>query len=150
MFMCMYVVLQRCTITSPSANTIRASCELLKMFARIRVTISSNSCSCSQPVTMVGDNPITVPNLTTGEYTVEVTAVNSNNMSIENNSVVEMITLCDKSTTANESGVCMCLSVCLYISMYVCVCMCVCCVCVCVCVGVCVCVRACVYTCVCV
>ena len=76
--------------------------------------ISSNSCICSQPITIVGDNPITVPNLTTGVYTVEVTAVNSNVMSIENNKIVEMITLCDKSTTADESGnlhvhMCMCM-----------------------------------------
>ena len=56
---------------------------------------------------MVDDNPITVPNLTTGVYTVEVTAVNSNDMSIEDNKIVEMITLitlCDKSTATGESG----------------------------------------------
>ena len=99
-----YAVLQRCTITSPSANTIRVSCELLETFERIRVTISSNSCSCSQPITMVDDNPITVPNLTTGVYTVEVTAVNSNDMSIEDNNIVEMITLCDTSTATGEPG----------------------------------------------
>ena len=113
--MCMYAVVQRCTITSPSANTIRVSCELLETFERIRVTISSNSCSCSQPITIVGDNSITVPNLTTGVYTVGVTAVNSNDMSIENNSIVEMITLCDKSTIADESGACVCVYVRLYI-----------------------------------
>ena len=39
--------------------------------------------TCSQPVTMVDDNPITVSNLTTEVYTVEVTIVNSNDMSIE-------------------------------------------------------------------
>ena len=99
-----FTALQRCTITSPSANTIRVSCELLKAFERIRVTISSNSCTCSQPITIVDDNPITVPNLTTGVYTVEVTAVNSNDMSIEDNKIVEMITLCDKSTATGESG----------------------------------------------
>ena len=101
-----YVVLQRCTITSPSASTIRVSCELLEMFERIRVAISSNSCTCSQPITMAGDNPITVLNLTTGVYTVEVTAVNSNDMSIENHKIVEMITLYDKSTATDESGMC--------------------------------------------
>ena len=101
---CTYIVLQRCTITSPSANTIRVSCKLLETYERIRVTISSNSCTCSQPITMVDDNPITVPNLTTGVYTVEVTAVNSNDMNIEDNKIVEMITLCDKSTATRESG----------------------------------------------
>ena len=100
----MYVVLQRCTITSPSANTIGISCELLETYERIRVTISSNSCTCSQPITMVDDNPITVPNLTTGVYTVEVTAVNSNDMSIEDNKIVKMITLCDKSASTSEFG----------------------------------------------
>ena len=100
----MYIVLQSCAITSPSANTIRVSCELLETYERIRVTISSNRCTCSQPITMVDDNPITVPNLTTGVYTVEVTAVNRNDMSIEDNKIVEMITLCDKSTATGESG----------------------------------------------
>ena len=103
-----YVVLQRCTITSPSLNTIRVSCELLETYERIRVTISSNCCTCSQPITMVDDNPITVPNLTTGVYTVEVTAVNSNDMSIEDNKIVKMITLCDKSTATGDSGMYVC------------------------------------------
>ena len=89
-----YVGLQSCTITSPSANTIRVSCELLE---RISVTISSNSCTCSQPITMVDNNPITVSDFPIGVYTVEVTAVNSNDMSIENNRIVEMITVSDKS-----------------------------------------------------
>ena len=102
-----YVVLQRCTITSPSANTIKVSCKLLE---RIRVAISSNSCICSQPITMVDDNPITVLNLTTGVYTVEVTAVNSNDMSIEDNKIVEMITLCDKSTATDEPGTYVCVN----------------------------------------
>ena len=89
-----YIGLQSCTITSPSANTIRVSCELLE---RISVTISSNSCTCSQPITMVDNNPITMSDLPIGVYTVEVTAVNSNDMSIENNRIVEMITVSDKS-----------------------------------------------------
>ena len=97
----MYTVLQSCTITSPSANTIRVSCELLETFTRISVTISSNSCTCSQPITMVDDNPITVSDLPIGVYTVEVTAVNSNDM---NNRIVEMITVSDKSTATDESG----------------------------------------------
>ena len=54
---------------------------------------------------MVNDNPITVPNLTTGVYTVEVTAVNSNDMSIEDSKIVEMITLWDKSTANDQSGI---------------------------------------------
>ena len=53
---------------------------------------------------MVDNNPITVSDLPIGVYTVEVTAVNSNDMSIENNSIVEMITVSDKSTTTDESG----------------------------------------------
>ena len=97
----MYTVLQSCTITSPSANTIRVSCELLETFTRISVTISSNSCTCSQPITMVDDNSITVSDLPIGVYTVEVTAVNSNDM---NNRIVEMITVSDKSTATDESG----------------------------------------------
>ena len=97
----MYVVLQSCTITSPSTNTIRVSCELLR---RISITISSNSCTCSQPITMVDNNPITVSDLPIGVYTVEVTAVNSNDMNVENNRIVEMITLSDKSTATDESG----------------------------------------------
>ena len=90
-----HTVIQSCTITSPSANTIRVSCELLE---RINVTISS------QPITMVNNNPITVSDLPIGVYTVEVTAVNSNDMSIENNRIVEIITLSDKSSGTDESG----------------------------------------------
>ena len=54
---------------------------------------------------MVDNNPITVSDLPIGVYTVEVTAVNSNDMSIENNRIVEMITISDKSAT-DESGTC--------------------------------------------
>ena len=99
-----FAVLQSCTITSPSANTIRVSCDLLETFNRISVTVSSNSCTCSQPITIVGDNPITVPNLTTGVYIVEVIAVDSNDMRVESNKITEMITLCDVATSTGESG----------------------------------------------
>jgi len=52
---------------------------------------------------MIGNNPITVSNLTTGDYTVEVTAViNSNDMNVENKTIVEKITVCDIPTV--ESG----------------------------------------------
>ena len=101
----MCTVLHSCTITSPSANTIRVSCELLKTFTRISVTISSNSCTCSQPITMADNNPITVSDLPIGVYTVEVTAVNSNDMK---NRIVEMITVSDKSTATDESGMYIC------------------------------------------
>ena len=58
---------------------------------------------------MVDDNPITVSDLPIGVYIVEVTAVNSNDM---NNRIVEMITVSDKSTATDESG--------MYVRMYVC------------------------------
>ena len=45
---------------------------------------------------MIDDNPTTVSDLPIGVYTVEVTAVNSNDM---NNGIVEMITVSDKSIT---------------------------------------------------
>ena len=51
---------------------------------------------------MADNNPLTVSDLPIGVYTVEVIAVSSNNMSVENNRNVEMITVSDKST---ESGV---------------------------------------------
>ena len=54
---------------------------------------------------MVDNNPITVSDLPIGVYTVEVTAVNSNDMSIENNRIVQMITVSDKSTATDESGI---------------------------------------------
>ena len=98
------LVLQSCTITSPSAKIIRVSCDLLETFNRISVTVSSNSCTCSQPITIVGDSPITVPNLTTGVYTVEVIAVDSNDMRVESKKIVEVITLCDTTTLTGESG----------------------------------------------
>ena len=53
---------------------------------------------------MVDNNPITMSDLPIGVYTVEVTAVNSNDMNVENNRIVEMITLSDKSTATDESG----------------------------------------------
>ena len=53
---------------------------------------------------MVDNNPITMSDLPIGVYIVEVTAVNSNDMSVENNRIVEMITICDKSTATDESG----------------------------------------------
>ena len=59
---------------------------------------------------MANNNPITVSDLPIGVYTVEVTAVNSNDMSIENNRIVEMITVCDKSTATDESGMFVCSS----------------------------------------
>ena len=98
------LVLQSCTIFSPSASTIRVSCDLLETFNRISVTVSSNSCTCSQPITIVGDNPITVPNLTTGVYTVVVIAVDSDDMRVESKKIVEMITLCDTTTSTGKSG----------------------------------------------
>ena len=104
-----YVGLQSCTITSPSANTIRVSCELLE---RISVTISSNSCTCSQPITMVDNNPITVSDLPIGVYTVEVTAVNSNDMSIENNRIADVITVSDKSIGGYDCSYILCMYVC--------------------------------------
>ena len=97
----MFVALQSCTITSPSANTIRVSCEFVES---INVTISSNSCTCSQPITMLDSSPISVSDLAIGVYTVEVIAVNSSDMNTENNRIVEIITICEKSTTTGESG----------------------------------------------
>ena len=78
----------------------------METFTRINVVIYSSSCTCPQPITTaVGNNPITVSDLPIGVYTVEVTAVNSTDMSIENNTVVEKITVYDKSTAAtDESG----------------------------------------------
>ena len=102
------LVLQRCTITSPSANTIRVSCDLLKTFSRIKVIVSSNSCTALPPITITGDNPVIVSNLTIGIYTFEVTAVSSSDLSVEINKIVEMITVLEsnKSITsaATESG----------------------------------------------
>ena len=97
-------VLQRCNITSPYANTIEVSCELLEAYNRIRVTISSNSCTCSPPVTVIGDNPIIVFNLTAEVYTVEVTAVSMNNVIIENKRITKMIMVSNKSSPSVESG----------------------------------------------
>ena len=100
------LALKRCSITSPSTKAIRISCELLETFTRIRVTITSNSCTCSQPITMVDNNPITVSDLPIGEYTVEVTAVNSNDMNVENNRIIlETITVLDHKSTATAPTV---------------------------------------------
>lgn len=107
-------VLQRCIVRSPSSNTIKVSCELLETYQRIRVTVSNNGCTCSPPVTVIGDNPITVFNLTAEVYTVEVTVVNNNNVSIGNKNIITMITVSNKSPTTDESG----MYVASYIAMY--------------------------------
>ena len=60
---------------------------------------------------MIDDNPITVSDLPIGVYTVEVTAVNSIDMSIESNRIVEMITVY---AATDESGT----YVCMYIAIY--------------------------------
>jgi len=62
---------------------------------------------------MTGNNSITVSDITTGDYTVEVTAViNSNDMNVENNRIVEMITVCSKSTVESGMAVCVHMSAC--------------------------------------
>ena len=104
---CLFIdisVLQRCTITSPYTNTIEVSCELLETYNRISVTIFSNSCTCSPPVTVIGDNPIIIFNLTAEVYTVEVTAVSMNDVIIENKRITEMIMVYNKSSPSIESG----------------------------------------------
>ena len=102
------LVLQRCTITLPSANTVIVSCELLETFNRIKVIVSSNSCTALPPITITGDNPVIVSHLTIGIYTVEVTAVCSSNLSVEINKIVEMITVLESNksiaSAATESG----------------------------------------------
>ena len=54
---------------------------------------------------MIGNNPITVSDLTTGDYTVEVTAVDSNDMNVENNRIIKMITVCDKSAGMHADNI---------------------------------------------
>ena len=109
-------VLQRCIVTSPSPNTIEVSCELLQAYQRIRVTVSNNGCTCSPPVTVIGDNPITVFNLTAEVYTVEVTVVSNNDVSIENKNIITMITVSNTSPATDESG--MYIAIATYVCMY--------------------------------
>ena len=97
-------VIQGCIITTPSANAIEVSCELLDTYKRIRVTVFNNGCTCSPPVTVTGDSPITVFNLTAEVYTVEVTVVSNNDVSIENKKIITMITVSNKSPATDESG----------------------------------------------
>ena len=97
-------VIQGCIITTPSANAIEVSCELLETYKRIRVTVFNNGCTCSPPVTVTGDSPITVFNLTAEVYTVEVTVVSNNDVSIENKKIITMITVSNKSPATDESG----------------------------------------------
>ena len=48
---------------------------------------------------MVDNNPITVSDLPIGVYTVGVTAVNSNDMNVEYNGIIETITVLDSQTS---------------------------------------------------
>ena len=72
-----------CNIIS-SFNIIYISCELLGNLTRVNVTLKCTSCTGSSEYhTIVNDSPIVIPNLPAGNYTVHVTAVDVNFITVE-------------------------------------------------------------------
>ena len=82
------------------ANSIEISCELLKTLRRISVTVTYAHCSCRQPITVIGDSPVVVSDLVTGQYIVEMTIADTTEI---NDTIVETITVSgnDKPSMSN-------------------------------------------------
>ena len=80
-------------------NTLEISCELLETLRRISATITCAKC---QPITIIGDSPIIVSNLITGQYTIEMAIADSIEI---NNTIVEIITVSDNDKPINSTTV---------------------------------------------
>jgi len=87
-------VLQECNVTSPRSNTIKILCNFLGIQRQINVTASCLNCEIPQPpVTMTGVSPIEILNITAANYTVEVFAVDYSGRQLEDNVIVQMMTV---------------------------------------------------------
>ena len=113
-----------CRITSPSFDAIEVSCELLGNIPRVNITVDCTSCTSSFKSSVLTDGPIIIPNLPSGNYTVDVVAVDSVYINI---TTTEMIVLSNDITTimstngsANEPTTGMYVHTCSYMYMYMC------------------------------
>ena len=117
-----------CRITSPSFDAIGVSCELLGNIPRVNITVDCTSCTSSFKSSVLTDGPIIIPNLPSGNYTVDVVVVDSVYINI---TTTEMIVLSNDITTimsingsANESTTGM--YVCMYVRVAICIRICIC------------------------
>ena len=73
----------------PITNTIEISCELLEKLRRISVAVTYADCNC-QPITVIGDSPVVISDLVTGQYIVEMAIADT---TVINYTIVETITV---------------------------------------------------------
>ena len=96
----------KCNVTSLKmiANTIEVSCELLETLRRISVTVVCIDCysSCPQPITVIGDSPVTVSDLVAGQYTVEMAIADATDI---NDTITEIITVSGNDISINSTTV---------------------------------------------
>ena len=91
-----------CNISSTSFDAIGVSCELLGNLPRVNITVDCTSCSSSFKYSVITDGPIIIPNLPSGNYTVDVVVVDSVYINI---TTTEMIVLSnDVTTTMSTNG----------------------------------------------
>ena len=62
--------------------------------------ITSTNCGCFKPITVVGDSPIAVSDLITGQYTVKMSIANATGV---NNTIVEIITVSGNDNPINST-----------------------------------------------
>ena len=85
-----------CNIISPSFGIIEVSCELLGKLVRVGVILNCTSCTGKHTFSVTDDNPIVIPNLPAGNYTVDIIAVDINNDIIR---TVKVIVISEEVTT---------------------------------------------------
>ena len=93
----------KCSIVTSSkliANTLEISCKLLETLRRISVTLTYTNCTCSQPITVIGDSPVIVSGLVDGHYIVEMAIADTTQF---NNTIVEVITVSDNDIPINST-----------------------------------------------
>ena len=97
-----------CNVSSPSYNTVEVSCKLLGILARIHVTMISTNCTITLNTTL-DDNPVVFHNLSAGNYTVDIAAVDIGNVSImrtievSDDATIENTPTTENSTTAENT-----------------------------------------------
>ena len=60
------------------------------------ISVNTTCASCEgiqTPVTVTGNSPLDIPNLLPENYTIEVFAVDTNNRKLENNSIIQVISV---------------------------------------------------------
>ena len=103
-------LLENCTVTSPSAGTIRVSCDSSHQIA---VSVTCTSCNNSM-VTNNGSSPLTVGGLDPGiMYTVMISVFDNNQVITTDQMVTRMITV-----KSDKLGDCMRIPLCMYMCIH--------------------------------